>query len=49
MAYTNYESISDVAEKFGITFSKDEFLSKKSFKINEKTGYKQIYVVFKRI
>ncbi len=35
MAYTNYESISDVAEKFGITFSKDEFLSKKSFKINE--------------
>ncbi len=33
MAYTNYESISDVAEKFGITFSKDEFLSKKSFKI----------------
>ncbi len=35
MAYTNYESIADVAEEFNISFSKENFLEKKEFKINE--------------
>ncbi len=35
MAYTNYESITDVAKEFGITFIEKEFLKQKTFEINE--------------